>query len=134
MKSNRLFTAIVALLLATMVQAQTEKMSINDSWRFHLGDVTDAASTVVQDKDWDHINLPHTWNTDAYTVRNYHQGIGWYRKMLQVPQRWQGKRIYLYFEEVNREPVVYHWTYKMDEISVVEATAAGVKSNEDCAS
>ena len=44
------------------------------------------------------------------------------------------RRIYLYFEEVNREPVVYHWTYKMDEISVGEATAAGVKSNEDCAS
>lgn len=45
------------------------------------------------------------------------------------------RRIYLYFEEVNREPVVYHWTYKMDEISVVEATEAGVKSNEpSCAS
>lgn len=38
-------------------------------------------------------------------------------------------RIYLYFEEANREPVVYHWHYKMDEISVEEATSAGVKSN-----
>lgn len=43
-------------------------------------------------------------------------------------------RIYLYFEEVNREPVVYHWTYKMDEISEDEATKAGVKSNEECIS
>lgn len=44
-------------------------------------------------------------------------------------------RIYRYFEEVNREPVVYHWTYKMDEISVAEAKEAGVKSNEKiCAS
>lgn len=43
------------------------------------------------------------------------------------------ERIYLYFEEVNREPVVYHWTYKMDEISIAEATEAGVKSNEECA-
>lgn len=31
-------------------------------------------------------------------------------------------RIYLYFDEVNREPVVYRWTYKMEEISVGEAT------------
>ena len=38
-------------------------------------------------------------------------------------------RIYLYFEEVNREPVVYHWTYKMDEISQDEAVKAGIKSN-----
>ena len=39
------------------------------------------------------------------------------------------ERIYLYFEEVNREPIVYHWTYKMDEISDEEAVKAGVKSN-----
>lgn len=43
-------------------------------------------------------------------------------------------RIYLYFEEVNREPVVYHWTYKMDEISQDEAVSVGVKSNEFSAS
>ena len=36
------------------------------------------------------------------------------------------RRIYLCFEEVNREPVVYHWSYKMDEISVAEAVEAGV--------
>ena len=33
-------------------------------------------------------------------------------------------RIYKYFDEVNADPVVYHWTYKLDEISEDE-----VKSN-----
>ena len=33
------------------------------------------------------------------------------------------ERIYQYFEEINRETVVYHWKYKMDEIS-----EAGVSS------
>ena len=42
------------------------------------------------------------------------------------------ERIYQYFEEVNREPVVYHWSYKMDEISVTEAIEAGIKTNEVC--
>ena len=32
-------------------------------------------------------------------------------------------RIYKYFDEVNREPVVYHWKYKMDEINEVEASS-----------
>ena len=41
-------------------------------------------------------------------------------------------RIYLYFDEVNREPVIYRWPYKMDEISGVEAIEAGVKTNEVC--
>lgn len=29
-------------------------------------------------------------------------------------------RIYKYFEEVNREPVVFRWTYKLDKMSVDE--------------
>jgi len=29
-------------------------------------------------------------------------------------------RIYLYFEEVNEEHVVYHWKYKLDDIDVSE--------------
>lgn len=29
-------------------------------------------------------------------------------------------RIYLYFEEVNAEPVVFHWKYKIDDIDVSE--------------
>ena len=29
-------------------------------------------------------------------------------------------RIYQYFDEINKEPVVYHWKYKMDDISLTE--------------
>ena len=32
-------------------------------------------------------------------------------------------RIYQYFTEINEEPVIYHWKYKMDEISQDEALA-----------
>lgn len=31
-------------------------------------------------------------------------------------------RIYLYFKEINKEPIVYHWKYKMDEISNQEVS------------
>ena len=30
------------------------------------------------------------------------------------------KRIYKYFEEINEEPVVYHWKYKLSEIDPTE--------------
>lgn len=33
-------------------------------------------------------------------------------------------RIFLYFNEVNAESVVYHWEYRLDKISQVEAIAA----------
>lgn len=32
-------------------------------------------------------------------------------------------RIYQYFDEINKEPVIYHWKYKMDEIDEAEASA-----------
>lgn len=32
-------------------------------------------------------------------------------------------QIYQYFDEINAEPVVFHWTYKLDEISEEEAKA-----------
>lgn len=34
------------------------------------------------------------------------------------------ERIYRYFDEVNEEPVVYHWTYKLDDIDVSETPIA----------
>ena len=34
------------------------------------------------------------------------------------------QRIYLYFDEVNAEPVVYNWKYRLDKISQVEAMEA----------
>jgi len=38
------------------------------------------------------------------------------------------KRIYQYFDEVNAEPVVFHWRYKLDEISEEEAIAKNTAS------
>ena len=32
-------------------------------------------------------------------------------------------RIYQYFDEINEEPIIYHWKYKMDEISEAEINA-----------
>jgi hypothetical protein len=30
------------------------------------------------------------------------------------------ERIYQYFDDINEEPEVFHWKYKMDEISTVK--------------
>lgn len=33
------------------------------------------------------------------------------------------QRIYKYFDEVNEEPVVYHWKYRLEEIDPSEDVA-----------
>ena len=43
--------------------------------------------------------------------------------MRSVPVPLWDMEWYKYFDEVNREPVVYHWKYKMDEISEEEAVS-----------
>jgi hypothetical protein len=33
------------------------------------------------------------------------------------------ERIYQYFDDINEEPVVFRWKYKMDEISLVKCAS-----------
>lgn len=40
------------------------------------------------------------------------------------------KRIYKYFDEVNAEPVVYHWKYKLDEINPDEDVQVGTLTSQ----
>lgn len=68
---------VVALMLLSMpTYAQREIQSLNDRWRFMKGDFPAAESTTFDDSKWENINLPHTWNTDAYIVKDYYQGKG----------------------------------------------------------
>ena len=41
-------------------------------------------------------------------------------------------RIYKYFDEINEEPVVYHWTWKLDDIDINEEV--NVETFSKCAS
>lgn len=86
---NSFFVSIASLLAITAVNsdayASGERMSINDGWKFRIG--ADTASTAV--------HLPHSWNSDAYTTRNYYRGDGTYTRRLTIPEKFNGKQIYL---------------------------------------
>ena len=76
------------------------------------------------------------FNTFRDLIRSYPNSIyaaDARQRMIYIKEE-LAKCIYLYFDEINQEPVVYHWTYKLDEISVTEAVEAGVKSNDICVS
>ena len=38
----------------------------------------------------------------------------------RFPKQELADRIYRYFEEVNAEPVVFHWKYKLDNIDIAQ--------------
>ncbi len=106
MKHPLLF-ALLAFFPLTFAQAQRESKTINEGWKFLKGTTTAAASSTYNDASWESVHIPHTWNTDAYTHKDYYKGIGWYRKRISIPQEWNGKQIFLKLEAASKASEVY---------------------------
>lgn len=94
-KTYRSFFFLFFLLTLT-ANAQRIKQSINTSWQFHKGKDTDQMAEGY----WQNVTIPHTWNAEDVMddIPGYYRGIGWYQKEIYIPQDWQGKSIYVYFE------------------------------------
>lgn len=97
----------LSLFLFPSVQAQREMQTLNDSWKFLKGDCTAAADSAFDDAAWTYVHLPHTWNTDAYTEKDYYRGTGWYRRQLSIPERWRDKQIFLRLDAASKAATVY---------------------------
>ncbi len=83
--------------------------SLNAGWRFVKGDREGAALPAFDDREWEHVDLPHTWNAqDGQDGGNdYYRGPGWYRRTLHVPRALRGRRVFLRFGAANTVADVY---------------------------
>ncbi|WP_160724978.1 glycoside hydrolase family 2 protein [Bacillus sp. USDA818B3_A] len=86
-------------------------MNINQDWTFHKGaQGTDENYSAINfnDSSWQKISLPHTWNAeDGSGIEENYKGDGWYRKELDIPASYEGKKVYLQFEAANKEAEVF---------------------------
>ncbi len=120
---RRLFLLAVAFatLLQPAISASTElpdgypvtertKISINDGWKFHLGDADDRNYLPsLDDSSWTDVTIPHTLKLtsinldgvlDDKTQPTFHREVGWYRRDI-TPSK-NTKRVVLYFEGVHQ--------------------------------
>lgn len=100
-------TLFLFLFLSVTTFAQRQEKTINDGWRFLQQDVIGAEQVGFDDKQWGNISVPHSWNSDAYTVKNYYRGVAWYRKALFIPQTESDKQLFVRWEGVNHSASVY---------------------------
>ncbi len=100
-------TLFLFLFLSVTTFAQRQEKTINDGWRFLQQDVIGAEQVGFDDKQWGNISVPHSWNSDAYTVKNYYRGVAWYRKTLFIPQTESDKQFFIRWEGVNHSASVY---------------------------
>ena len=105
-KMARCGAALAALWAFAPLAAQREMKTINDSWEFRMPDA----------EQWERVNLPHTYNLDAYDGPRYYQGKALYRRTLALPEVEPGRRYYLKIDaaskaadvSLNGEPVGSH--------------------------
>lgn len=108
MKKNIL---LFLILMPFLVFSQPRnKQTINSGWKFHKSDIEQASKSEFDDKKWENIIIPHTWNIEDIQDDPYgwYRGPAWYRKQLKIePWMTTGKQIYLCFEAANQVTTVY---------------------------
>lgn len=114
--TRRLTLPVAALLCLSAWQAAAQTLpgpravaSLNDGWRFHLGDAPGAESEAFRDDGWAAVSLPHTWNAQDGQDggNNYFRGTGWYRRHFEASPAWAGREVYIQFDGANRRTDVY---------------------------
>jgi beta-galactosidase len=128
-------TGTASMGQTTRLAIGRETLSLDQGWRFHLGDIppTDfkangdeaeggakgasawgAAAPKYDDKVWKVLDLPHDWVVeqpfDQRAVKNqgYRQrGIAWYRRQFMLDASDRGKHLELQFDGVSTHCTVW---------------------------
>lgn len=114
----------LTISLHTSAQINYEpKIRLNDEWEFlkqDIGSIWEAVRPVKSGDPesaplWTKVVLPHCFNAeDAVDPDvNYYQGVGWYKKMLEVNNPYIDGRILLQFEGAGQKTDVYIFTEKV---------------------
>ncbi len=104
-----------------------QRLSLDQGWRFHLGEVTGGEKPQTADADWRTLDLPHDFSiegpvgADPNTMDGpfdqkspggngagaLNGGIGWYRKAFTLPDSAKGKRVWVRFDGVYMDSEVW---------------------------
>ena len=116
------------------LKAPGERVSLDQGWRFHLGDVPfpkirghgwsyanakagnaqGAASFEYDDSDWRELDLPHDWvvegpfDKDENLAQGYRpRGKAWYRRALRLDPADRGKHLSIEFGAIATQATVW---------------------------
>ncbi len=66
-----------------------------------------AEKANYDDPSWAMLHLPHSWDAtpdNPFTTTDHFHGLGWYRRKLEIPAEWRGRRVRVGFNGVSRLP------------------------------
>ncbi|MEG0037912.1 MAG: glycoside hydrolase family 2 TIM barrel-domain containing protein [Bacteroides sp.] len=76
------------------------QINLNREWRFMLGDFNGAEQPSFKDEAWTLTHLPHSFSIPYFMWKGVYNGYGWYRKEIEVPNKWKNKQISIEFEGI----------------------------------
>ncbi len=117
---NKPKTTFAAIILAALivisinVQAR-EKTTLQSGWKFTKGNFENASQPGFDDSKWQSVTIPHDWaisgpviqDGDGNTGKLPWKGEGWYRRKLDIPSSYSGKKVYLVFDGIMSNPEVF---------------------------
>lgn len=90
---------------------------MNTDWRFYKGTSDNAFLPSFDDRTWETVNIPHTWNNidgqdgtpGGKDIRdaNYFRGDGWYRKRFVLNEDDKDKLLFIRFQGANMQAEVF---------------------------
>jgi len=121
-------------------EAPREKLLLDSGWKFYLGDDWGTAENLMKagistgpadatfcDAAWRTVNLPHDWVVelpfDPHSDRSHgfkpvgpkfpENNAGWYRRIFTLSKSDQGRRLWLDFDGVYRDAIVFVNGYRI---------------------
>ena len=88
-----------------------ESTLISGAWRF-LPDIYGEGESFgwhtggIDDSSWWEVDVPCTFDQCGEELET-HEGVGWFRRTVDVPQEWQGNRVTLHFGAANMNARVW---------------------------
>lgn len=94
--------------------------TVNLGWKFHRGDCPEAWFKGFDDCQWNDVTLPHDWSVTEPFSQEHSSGsgylpggVGWYRARVTLPEKCQGKKVWVVFDGVYNNSMVWVNSYYM---------------------
>lgn len=98
----------------TTIDGKARFQSLNNGWKFNLGDISGAQATAYNDAKWRTVDIPHDYSIEQPFSKSMEGesgylpgGVGWYRKSLNLPSELKNKRIKLSFDGIYMDATIY---------------------------
>ncbi len=114
---RKILTLIFFFLLFTEQIFSQERIveTLQTGWKFSKTNPANAENPEFDDSNWEKVNIPHDWaiagpfiiDGDGNTGKLPWKGEGWYRRSLEIPKTYGGKKVILIFDGVMAFPEIY---------------------------